>query len=568
MALGSRKKDATPRVVTGLGVSPGSASGPIARLGLPPRPPADEKPGADPAAELTRVSEALEKVALSLEQRAAGAPGEAAAVLGATALMARDPGLRSSVKSQLDKGRPTAQSLDAAIEGFCDVLASAGGYMAERVADLRDVRNRALALLLDQPMPGVPHPGHPFVLVGQDLSPADTATLDPTEVLAIITELGGPTSHTAILAKGLGLPAVVQLAGAMELPEGTTVIVDGSSGAVVIDPDDATLAAAQARTEARRQLTATGVGPGATADGVAVQLLVNIATVEDAQRAGPIDSEGVGLFRTEGLYLGRQTAPTPAEQQATYEQVFTAFGDRKIVVRTLDAGADKPLAFVDMGEEENPALGVRGYRVARREPQLLATQLEALGRAAATSSAKVWVMAPMVSTPAEAREFVTAAKQNGLAVAGVMVEVPAAALRAGDLMTEVDFVSLGTNDLAQYTFASDRMQGELADLLDPWQPALLDLIAMVGSAGQEASKSVGVCGEAGGDPLLACVLVGLGVRSLSMAPGLVATVRLVLRAHTLEQCVAMAAAARGAADADAARDAVRSMAAEAALALL
>ncbi len=552
----------------GLGVSPGSASGPIARLGLPPRPPADEKPGADPAAELARVGDALEQVAVSLEERAGSAPGEAAAVLSATALMARDPGLRSSVTSQLEKGRPTAHSLDAAVEGFCDVLAAAGGYMAERVADLRDVRNRALAILLDEPMPGVPHPGHPYVLVGQDLSPADTATLDPAEVLAIITELGGPTSHTAILAKGLGLPAVVQLSGAMELPEDMTVIVDGSSGVVVVDPDDATLAAAEARTEARRQLTASGVGPGATADGVGVQLLVNIATVEDAQRAGSIDSEGVGLFRTEGLYLGRQNAPTVTDQEATYREVFAAFADRKIVVRTLDAGADKPLAFVDMGEEENPALGVRGYRVSRREPGLLETQLEALGKAAAASSATVWVMAPMVSTPTEARSFVASARSHGLSVAGVMVEVPAAALRARELFAEVDFVSLGTNDLAQYTFASDRMQGELADLLDPWQPALLDLIAMVGSAGSEASKSVGVCGEAGGDPLLACVLVGLGVRSLSMAPGLVATVRLVLKAHTLEQCVAMAEAARQASDAESARAAVRAMAAEAAQALI
>lgn len=552
----------------GLGVSPGIVVGPVARLGLPPRPPEGERPGADVETELTRVGAALEQVAASLEERAAQTTGEAVAVLSATAMMARDPGLLNAVRGLLEQGRPTAHSLDAAVEGFCDMLAAAGGYLGERVADLRDVRNRALALLLELPMPGIPHPGHPFVLVGQDLSPADTATLDPTEVVAIVTELGGPTSHTAILAKGLGLPAVVQCVGAREIADGTVVVVDGSAGVVVAEPDERTVAEATSRAQARRLLTEVGAGPGTTADGVGVQLLVNIATLDDAKRAAGVDSEGVGLFRTEGLYLGRATAPTVAEQEAAYRDVFAVFAGRKVVVRTLDAGADKPLAFVDHGAEENPALGVRGYRVARRHPQLLAGQLEALGRAAAASGAKVWVMAPMVSTPAEAREFVTAARAHGLGVAGAMVEVPAAALRAQHLMAEVDFVSLGTNDLAQYTFASDRMQGELADLLDPWQPALLDLIAATGQAGQATSTPVGVCGEAAGDPLLACVLVGLGVRSLSMASGLIPAVRLVLAAHTLDRCTQMAAAARNATDATTARAAARALADEKVLPIL
>jgi len=558
----------TNRQLRGLGVSPGIVSAPVARLGLPPRPPADEQPGADPAVEAARIEAALEEVASWLEERATSAKGDAVAVLGATAMMARDPGLMGAVQAQLEAGRPTALSLDAAIEGFCDVLAAAGGYLAERVADLRDVRNRALAVLLDRPMPGIPHPGHPFVLVAHDLSPADTSTLDPHEVLGLVTEAGGPTSHTAILAKGLGVPAVVQCAGAADLAEGTVVVVDGSSGIVVVDPDDETRAHAQARAQARALLTAAGFGPGATADGTGVALLVNIATADDAQRASGVDCEGVGLFRTEGLYLGRQTEPTVEEQEASYREVFAVFEGRRVVVRTLDAGADKPLAFVDMGVEENPALGVRGLRVARRHPALLAGQLEALGRAAAATGADVRVMAPMVSTTAEARDFVMQARSHGLSVAGVMIEVPAAALRATQVLAEVDFVSIGTNDLAQYTFAADRMQGELADLLDPWQPALLDLIAAVGAAGQGASTPVGVCGEAAGDPLLACVLVGLGVRSLSMAPGLVATVRLVLGAHTLARCVDMAAAARRATDGVTARAAVRALAEEKILELL
>jgi phosphoenolpyruvate-protein phosphotransferase (PTS system enzyme I) len=554
--------------IEGLGVSPGTVHGPVARLGRPPRPPADEQPGQDVEAELTRVTQALEEVAQSLEQRATQATGDAVAVLGATAMMARDPGLLGAIRGLLDQGRPTAHSLDAAIEGFCDVLAASGGYLAERVADLRDVRNRALAVLLDLPMPGIPHPGHPFVLVGHDLSPADTATIDPAEVLALITEQGGPTSHTAILAKGLGVPAVVRCPGALDLQDGVVVVVDGSSGVIVIDPDEHTVSEAQSRAAARRMLTSAAHGPGVTSDGTAVALLVNIATVEDARRGATIDSEGVGLFRTEGMYLGRQSAPGVAEQEASYREVFAAFGSRKVVVRTLDAGADKPLAFVHHGQEENPALGVRGHRISRRHPELLATQLEALGRAAKAVDTDVWVMAPMVSVAAEAREFVSAARSYGLGVAGVMIEVPAAALRAREVLREVDFVSIGTNDLAQYTFASDRMQGELAHLLDPWQPALLDLIAMVGAAGQSGTTPVGVCGEAAGDPLLACVLVGLGVRSLSMAPGLVAAVRLVLGSHSLAGCQQMADAARKAPDADAARAAVRALADERILPLL
>jgi phosphotransferase system enzyme I (PtsI) len=554
--------------IQGLGVSPGIVAAPVARLGLPPRPPADEQPGTDVEAELARVQEALEQVAASLEERATRTTGDAVAVLNATAMMAHDPGLLNAVRGLLEQGKPTAHSLDAAVEGFCDMLAAAGGYLGERVADLRDVRNRALALVLGQPMPGIPHPGHPFVLVGQDLSPADTATLDPREVVAIVTEMGGPTSHTAILAKGLGLPAVVQCEQSRNLAEGTLVVVDGSSGVVVAEPDERTLTEAESRAHARRLLTAVGAGPGTTADGVGVQLLVNIATLDDAKRAGVVDSEGVGLFRTEGMYLGRATAPGVTEQEAAYRDVFAVFAGRKVVVRTLDAGADKPLAFVDHGHEDNPALGVRGLRVARRHPQLLSGQLEALGRAAAASDAEVWVMAPMVSTPGEARDFAAAAKANGLEVAGAMIEVPAAALRAEQLMREVDFVSLGTNDLAQYTFASDRMQGELADLLDPWQPALLDLIAATGQAGLASATPVGVCGEAAADPLLACVLVGLGVRSLSMASGLIPAVRLVLGAHTLDRCVEMAAAARAAADAVSARAAARALAEEKVLPVL
>jgi phosphotransferase system enzyme I (PtsI) len=531
----------------------------VVRLGTPARPPADEQPG-DVSGELARIETSLEQIARLLEERAAAAVGaEAADVLAATALLARDPILTTAVRAQLDQGRPAAAAVDAAVEGFCDLLTAAGGRLAERVADLRDLRDRVLALLLGEPMPGIPHPGRPFVLVGQDLSPVDTATLDPAEVLAVITEDGGPTSHTAILARGLGLPAVVQCTGALAIPEDTVVVVDGSAGTVTVVPDECTLTEAATRTQARPRETVGGSGPGRTADDVPVTLLINIATLDDARRGVEIDCEGVGLFRTECLYFGRAVAPTLDEQQATYAEVFAACGTRRIVVRTLDAGADKPLAFIDHGREQNPALGVRGLRVADRHPDLLSTQLAALAAAARTTGADVHVMAPMIATVAEAAAFVRAAHTAGLPVAGAMIEIPAAALRAHQLLPVVDFVSIGTNDLSQYTFAADRLQGQLADLLDPWQPALLDLVAAVGSASQTSSTPVGVCGEAAADPLLACVLVGLGIRSLSMAPALVPTVRHVLAAHPLERCAEMASAARTASDPVTAREAVRAL---------
>jgi phosphotransferase system enzyme I (PtsI) len=247
-------------------------------------------------------------------------------------------------------------------------------------------------------------------------------------------------------------------------------------------------------------------------------------------------------------------------QVEAYRAVFDAFAGRKVVVRTLDAGADKPLPFFGHGPEANPALGVRGLRTARRAPELLKDQLAAIAEAAAGASAEAWVMAPMVSTPAEATEFAEAARAVGLPTVGAMIEVPAAALRAERILRSCDFVSLGTNDLAQYCFAADRMETALADLLDFWQPALLDLIGTVADAGRRTDRPVGVCGEAASDPLMALVLVGLGVTSLSMAPACVPSVRAALSAHSAERCQLMACAAGAAEDPAGARAAVRRLA--------
>ena len=252
--------------------------------------------------------------------------------------------------------------------------------------------------------------------------------------------------------------------------------------------------------------------------------------------------------------------PTVEEQTATYTEVFTAFGDRRVVVRTLDAGADKPLKFADLGPEENPALGRRGLRLGMIRTDVMDTQLQALANAYQATGADVRVMAPMVATQAEATWFAERVRALGLPKVGVMIEVPAAAIRSRGILYHVDFASLGTNDLQQYTMAADRMQGELAALLNPWEPALLDVVALACDGGQAMGKPIGVCGEAGGDPALALVLAGLGVSSLSMAPGKVPAVRTSLSLHTREQCQQMAAAARAAVDAAGARAAVLAMA--------
>jgi phosphoenolpyruvate-protein phosphotransferase (PTS system enzyme I) len=546
-----------PAQLTGIGVSPGVAAGPVARMAPPPQVPADVAAGRDPAAEEATALAALETVAAALEERAARAVEEAAGVLSAQAMMARDPALADKVGEATRSGKAAVTAVAEAFAEYRELLAAAGPYLAERVADLDDIRNRTVAALLGVPMPGVPDPGHPYVLVAEDLAPADTATLNAGTVLAIVTERGGPTSHTAILAKSLGIPAVVACADASGLAEAQQVLVDGVAGTVTVAPEEAVVRRALAEQEAQRLALAAASGPGHTADGRPVQLLVNIGGEKDLPAAAETDSEGVGLFRTEFLFLDRPEAPTLDEQQAVYRRVFEAFAGRKVVVRTLDAGADKPLQFVTVPGEPNPALGVRGLRTARRHPELLDTQLAAIAAAAEGSSADVWVMAPMVATAAEAGEFAALVHGHGLPVAGVMVEVPATALRAAHVVGACDFLSLGTNDLSQYTYAADRMASELADLLDPWQPALLELVRLTAEAGRAAGKPVGVCGEAASDPLLALVLVGLGVTSLSMAPVSVPAVRAALAVRTLAECRGMAALALDAADGRAARAAVR-----------
>ncbi len=548
-----------PTTLVGVGVSPGVGAGPVVRV-VDTVPEPSQGPGkGTPEEEYAAATAALEAVAADLEDRGQRAGGEAQHVLEAQAMMARDPDLAGGIKQRTAAGSNAARAAFDTFGVTRETLLTLGEYFAARVTDLDDIRNRTVALLLDVPAPGIPELKEPSVLVALDLAPADTALIDKSMVLAFATQEGGPTSHTSILARNLGIPAVVGCPGVRELAPGTRVLVDGSNGRVVIDPPDELVAELAGHDEKRRAaLAAVGNAPGATADGHAVPLLANIGGPEDVAAALANGAEGVGLFRSELLFLDRSDAPSEEEQYGLYRAVLEGFAGKKVVVRTLDAGADKPLPFLPFGEEPNPSMGVRGLRICMQAPEIINTQLTALARAAQGLDTELWVMAPMVADVYEATWFKAACDEAGLtAKIGTMVEIPAAALRARHLGQVAEFFSIGSNDLTQYTFAADRQIGAVARLQDAWQPAILDLVAATTEGGQANDIPTGVCGEAASDPALACVLVGLGVNTLSMSAGALPGVRAALAAHTLEQCRAAAVAARDAVDADAARAAAR-----------
>lgn len=537
----------------GVGIGQGVATGPVQRMAEALPAPEQAPSTAGAAAERVRVQEAISHVAADLTRRAGAVDGAAAEVLEAQAMIAEDPTLADEVEERIAAGSTAEWAVHDAFAGFRASLEAVGGYLGERAADLDDIAQRVLARLRGVPAPGVPDPGHPFVLVARDLAPADTALLDLDKVLALVTTDGGPTSHTAILAREKGIIALVGAGDATVLTDGETVIVDAASGTVTTEPTAEELERAAARAAERRAADDAPPSPGALADGTPVALLANLGKPGDAADAVARGAEGVGLFRTEFLFLSATHAPTVSQQREAYRELLSAFAGRKVVVRVLDAGADKPLPFLNDAHEENPALGLRGLRALRASEDILREQLTALAEADAETEADLWVMAPMVATVEETAYFTALAREHGLRTAGIMVEVPASALLSERLLAHADFASIGTNDLTQYTMAADRLLGSVASFQDPWHPAVLRLVAEVARAGGALGKPVGVCGEAAADPLLAVVLAGLGVGSLSMAPAALADVRHALAAHTLDDARRIAAAALDADDAAAAR---------------
>ncbi|MFN8194880.1 MAG: phosphoenolpyruvate--protein phosphotransferase [Nocardioidaceae bacterium] len=550
--------------LTGTPVVPGVAYGPVLAVSGEVSPEAIARFGdggfADSDAALAAFDQAAEAVATGFATKADKVSGPSAEVLTASAGLARDKGLRGAVGKSLGAGTPILGAVSAATNQFVDIFTAMGGLMAERATDLRDIERRVVAHLVGEPEPGVPEPDVPSVLVAEDLAPSDTAGLDPATVIALVTERGGPTSHTAIIARQLGIPCVVGVGGAMGLASGTAVLVDGTLGTIELEPAaDEAVARVEADRVARAELE-SWTGPAATLDGTPVKLLANVADGQSARQAATAPVQGVGLFRTELCFLNRQDEPSVDEQTDIYSEVLDAFHDdgSYVVIRTLDAGSDKPIAFATHEGEENPALGVRGLRLAFGNPALLEHQLDGIAGAAKRTGTDTWVMAPMVATVAEAADFGAQVRARGLKP-GVMIEIPSAALLAHRMLEEVDFLSIGTNDLTQYTMAADRMATDLAHLTDPWQPAVLQLIAITADAGRTAGKPVGVCGEAAADPALACALVGMGITSLSMAPAAVRAVGAQLGKVTMTTCAEAAEAALTAGDPMTARAAVRAI---------
>jgi phosphotransferase system enzyme I (PtsI) len=529
--------------LVGIGVGRGIAAGPVLRMPEPLAEPSSAPFAGDVEAEIARSKEALATVGAWLRDRGEKAGGEAKDVLDAQALMAGDPALAKDIKKRIEKGASGERAVFEAFSSFQKLLEGMGGYMGERAADLADVSQRVIAELRGVPAPGVPESDEPFILVAHDLAPADTALLDFTKVFALITRDGGPTSHTAILARAKSIPAIVGVAGAQDIQNGTLVVVNAASSTVSVGVTQDAVAEALRKRAEWLEASQAPITPGALKDGTKIPLLANLGSPKEAAGAIALGAEGVGLFRTEFLFLDSATAPTVEDQEAQYTELLEAFPGQKVVVRALDAGADKPLSFLNDAHEENPALGLRGLRALRVKENILRDQLTALVNAQNKTQADLWVMAPMVADADETEYFVSLARELGIRVPGVMAEVPSLALVADQVMEVADFVSIGTNDLTQYTLAADRMLGTVGHYQDPWHPAVLRLIAQLGTAGAAGGRPVGVCGEAAADPNLAIVLVGLGVTSLSMTPAALAEVRAALLTVTLDEAKQRAARA-------------------------
>ena len=538
----------SPNVVHGVAGAPGMAIGPIyqfRRAAIVVQAPAvgalEEQARLEAA-----LAEAREQLVALHEQVSLRTGAAEAAIFYVHLEILDDPDLLDRVRAEIADQRSAAEAWQAAVDERATQLAGlSDALLAERATDVRDVGERVLRAMAGDAAQAPALPESPFILVANDLTPSETAALDPARVLGFCTAVGGPNAHTAILARALGLPAVVS-AGArvLDLPNQTPVVLDGQTGTLTIAPDAAEIARARTEMQAfqsRRVAAAAAAGdPAITLDGHRVEIVANIASVEDARRAGASGAEGVGLLRTEFLFLERTEAPTEDEQFAIYRDIALALDGRPVIVRTLDIGGDKPLPYLDLPAEENPFLGERGIRLCLAHPELLKQQLRAILRAAAFGPLRI--MFPMIADIAEVRAvraMVDALRAELHAPAvevGIMVEVPSAAVMADLLAHEVDFFSIGTNDLTQYTLAIDRTHPKLAPQADGLHPAVLRLIERTVQGAHAAGKWVGVCGELGADAQAVPILVGLGVDELSISVPAIPLVKDQIRSLTLAQC--------------------------------
>jgi phosphoenolpyruvate-protein phosphotransferase len=532
----------------------------------------------DPAVEWTRCQTALGVACDQLAGVCAKAEiesgAEQAAIFQAQVMMLEDPDLLDTVQTAIQEQWVNAEAaLSDAAEMYAQMLESLDdAYLSARAADVRDAATRVLRILLDvdeSPAAGLTTPS---IILARDLTPSDTVLLDKSLVVGFCTAEGGATSHTAILARGLGLPAVVGAGkGILEVLDGTPLVLDGSDGTLWIEPDEETIAVYRERQTAARTVLALAREqahePAATRDGHCVEVVANIGNVEGAQAALEAGAEGIGLLRTEFLYLERTHLPDEEAQYQAYRAIVDVFGDHPVILRTLDIGGDKELPYLGLPDEMNPFLGVRAIRLCLTQPELFRPQLRAALRAGAGRNLKI--MFPMVATVAELRAARMALDEcraellaEGRPVAeemeiGIMVEVPSAALMADRLAAEVDFFSIGTNDLSQYTMAADRTNAQVAGLATGFQPAVLRLVRDVIAAAHAQGKWVGLCGELAGEPLAVPVLLGLGLDEFSMNPPAIPLAKQVIRALALDEAQAVAREALSLEGADAVRALVR-----------
>jgi phosphocarrier protein FPr len=566
-------------VLHGLPASPGIAIGPARRLEAAVAIEAPQGPGADPEAEWTALQRALADTAADLtvarDAVAGRAGGYEAAIFDAHLLFLGDEALLGPARAAIFESGDNAAAAWAASAARAAAAWQAldDPYLRARAADLREVADQVMRHLLGLPAAGPAAAGG--IVVTSDLTPAAAAALDGARVRGVACAGGGPTSHGAILARALGLPAVVGCGAALlAVAEGTALLLDGEAGTVTVAPPPALLEAAEASrahtAAAEAAARADAARPALTRDGRAVPVTANLAGPDEVEAAVAAGADGVGLLRTEFLFLASGRPPGEEEQERVYRAMAERLAGRPLVVRTLDAGADKPLAFLPTAHEDNPFLGVRGIRLGLRHPELLAGQLRAVLRVAADHPVRL--LLPMVTTVDEVRRvralldearrsLATAAPQGAterpgpsaeqaganaspvsLAL-GVMIEVPAAALMAEAFAPHVDFFSLGTNDLTQYVLAAERGNPGVAGLGDALHPAVLRLIDRVARAAAAAGRPLAVCGEVAGDPAAIPVLLGLGVTELSMVPGRIARAKLTVRGVELAAARRLAARA-------------------------
>lgn len=535
----------------GIGVSPGTATGPAYVL---PDTTVQAATAASPAQEREALDRAMSAGAAQLEEIAAKLRAEGrepeAGIMDAQALMIQDPSFLNLARQEIEAGRSAVEATQGAAAHFKRLFEGLDDpYLAARAADVQDIADRICRNLL--PELELPPLERPSILVARDLTPSQTASLDRHLVLGFATDAGSPTSHTAILARALDIPAVVALGDlTSRVRNGQDLALDGESGTVVLDPapEESARYARRAREQAERHegLRRLRDEPAETRDGYRLTLAANIGSPDDLGAALDAGAEGVGLFRTEFLFAERAAMPSEEEQVAAYRAVLEGMADHTVVIRTLDVGGDKPLPYLPQPPEANPFLGLRGVRYTLAHPELFRAQLRALLRA--SGYGRLAIMFPMVSEQAQierARSLVLEAQAEvgGEAEVGIMVEVPAAALIAGRLAESVAFMSVGTNDLVQYTLAVDRVNERVASLYHPLHPAVLRLLERTVSGAHRQGRWAGICGEMAGDLPAIPILLGLGYDELSMTPSRIPAAKERIRSLERAACEQLAARA-------------------------